>query len=130
MSSNAHSLNWVHLSYEKRELEEGAGGVRRGMEVSGKEEYRRQVKAKGRWQEREVFSMENKYSYARQVRNGLSSQINIAVIPCMLQNEIYLHGKKVLIQNIKGRQSVHLLVSLIFQQQADKMVIHGIDGRL
>ena len=33
------------------------------MEVSGKEEYRRQVKPKGRWQEREVFSMENKYSY-------------------------------------------------------------------
>jgi len=53
-------------------------------------------------------------------------------MPCILQNEIYLHGEKMLIQNIKERERVHLMVSQIFQQLADKykVVIHGIDQGL
>ena len=43
---------------------------------------------------------------------------------------MYLHDTKVLIQNIKERENLHLLVSQIFQQQADKVAIHGTDVRL
>ena len=66
------------------------------------------------------------------MRNGLLRQVNIAVMPCILQNEIYLHGEKLLMQNIKERERVHLMVSQIFQQLADKYkaVIHGIDQGL
>jgi len=52
----------------------------------------------------------------------------------MLQNEIYLHGEKVLIQSIKERESVHLMVSQIFNNspflKSGKVVIDGIDLEL
>ena len=35
------------------------------------------------------------------------NQVKIAVISCMVQNEMYFHVEKVLIQNIKERESAH-----------------------